>query len=184
MKRMIPTKFINWVKKLFGAIQPGAKEGDVEIGGNLEVDGNVKWNTPIRLNWDFIPFYDDGGVFLTPLIELSSKLIIGVDQDLYGGDFGLTVYSFDDSKQVAKRATVLSPLGLWAFDANFEDKYTLIQLDVGDPGIMLIGDHETQTISITGKVKMNNTEMVLGSTALTEEQLKKLIALIPAESGE
>lgn len=39
MKRMVDTKFIKWIKSLFKSIQPGTKDGDVEIGGNLEVDG-------------------------------------------------------------------------------------------------------------------------------------------------
>ena len=36
---MVDTKFIKWIKSLFKSIQPGSKDGDVEIGGNLEVDG-------------------------------------------------------------------------------------------------------------------------------------------------
>ena len=146
----------------------------------IDPESVIKRNT--RLDWDSIPFYADsnyGTVF--PLIELSDGLIIGVDMDNYGGDFGLTVYSFDETEQEAKRATVLTPNGLWAFDNNFSDSYPLIQLDVGDPANILIGGKSTGSITITGNVIMNNTTMKLGNTTLTEEQLKKLIALIPAE---
>lgn len=39
MKRMIPQALIAWVKSLFARIHPGDKEGDIEIGGDVEVDG-------------------------------------------------------------------------------------------------------------------------------------------------
>lgn len=39
MKRMIPQALIDWVKSLFTRIHPGDRDGDIEIGGNVEVDG-------------------------------------------------------------------------------------------------------------------------------------------------
>ena len=42
MLRMISTKLKEWIKGMKDRIHPGDGEGDVEIGGDLEVDGGIK----------------------------------------------------------------------------------------------------------------------------------------------
>lgn len=42
MRRMIPTKFVEWIKSLFEKVQQNGNT--TEVGGNLEVDGNVVVN--------------------------------------------------------------------------------------------------------------------------------------------
>lgn len=44
MRRMIPTKLIDWIKSLKDKFIHNSETNTLEVGGNLEVDGNVQVN--------------------------------------------------------------------------------------------------------------------------------------------
>lgn len=57
MLRMIGTKLKEWIKGMKDRIHPGDGEGDVEIGGDLEVDGNIYC---AKMQADNTRVYSDG----------------------------------------------------------------------------------------------------------------------------
>lgn len=52
MKEMLDTKLIDAAKKLTDRIHPGSGEGDVEIGGDLEVDGDTTISGNAKIDGD------------------------------------------------------------------------------------------------------------------------------------
>ena len=122
MKRMIPTKFINWVKSLFHRISPGTGDGDIEVGGNVTAESAIfdVWKSKdVIPNLAILTFRNNEGSY-----------------ELYG-----------------------------YYSLNLIANITCQQLNAGGANI--------------SNLKANYFS--IGSTALTEDQLKKLIALIPAE---
>lgn len=63
MLRMIGTKLKEWIKNLSQRIHPGSGEGDVEIGGKLTVDGDLKVDGGTGVTADYVRsncYYDSG----------------------------------------------------------------------------------------------------------------------------
>ena len=153
MKRMIPTKLIDWVKKLFGAVQPGAKEGDVEIGGNLEVEGSLS------LYGGNYKFSDIDG-------NLAEYCEYG-----YGQQYGL-VFGADNP---------IAALGCFEGISSNLDPSTGVQI-VDDGIVYLRANNNDVAGALPGQFQIfEGNTFKIGNTELTEAQLKKLIALIPAE---
>lgn len=174
MKRMIPTKLIDWVKSLFHRVAPGEGDGDVQIGGNLEVDGSIKWGQSWVLTGSDYPFQVDNGDLFALIYNSNNRISAGYAHEPYGDENGLYV-AYDD--QSDGYSVVLDPRGLYGF-TTWSEKYTIITLTDGN---IDIGDDAVQDINITGNVKIKKNGITLGETNLTEAQLQKLIALIPAE---
>ena len=164
MKRMVDTKFIKWIKSLFKSIQPGTKDGDVEIGGNLEVDGNITTNGGISAT-NSTP---KNTVFSG--MRCTSGIYFAKDYGSYQGPFLGFVsqtgqYDFFIAGNIGTYGPgVPAPTSAFLFNSTQSGIRTLKQL-------------RNVELETNGHLKIGNTE-------LTEDQLKKLIALIPAESAE
>lgn len=69
MRRMIPQKFIDWIKKLFNNVQPNGD--DVEFGRNIEVDGKIK-------TYDKLVDENGNYRFISGNLEVNPSLSAGV----------------------------------------------------------------------------------------------------------
>lgn len=153
MKRMIAESLITWVKSLFHRIAPGTGEGDIEIGGNLEVDGNITAGG--RLTADTISFADR-------LSTGAATLGYAVYNSVPGGS-GVPITT--NIKFTFQGSDVFN---LYARATN--NGGTFDNIYVSSPRGLIFNNEPTFSAGIK-----------IGSTELTEEQLQKLIALIPAE---
>ena len=160
MKRMTPTKLIDWAKKLFGAVQPGSKEGDVEIGGNLEVDGGFKTNS-INLDNTIGIYYE-------------SEKMSNIEYDQYSN---ATVIYYGDPYSKLSGLRIGSSL-------NYEVSLGYLETSTFEPVTGIYIDRNKVSLMCASRkvLTIDSTDSItLGETSLSEEQLKKLIALIPAE---
>lgn len=167
MKRMIPQSLITWVKSLFHRVSPGIGEGDIEVGGNLEVDGKLTPNTLQINNNEVNIINSEGGLvghFQAYVVTEQDFTIASYDSNtgLYMSDSTLNIGAFDGS--------------LDSFEAGVQITKQVVYISAA---YEVIASINASGFSIT-----SGKRLTMGNTVLTEDQLKKLLALIPAESAE
>lgn len=152
MKRMIADSLITWVKSLFHRIAPGTGEADIQIGGNLEVDGYLSPNA-LKINNNQVNINSDEGQ------------IVGHFESYVATETDFAISSYDDDSGLIVDG---GRIDVGIFDGS---------LDAFLYGFRIYNNN----IEVAGNTTFNDGKITLGETALTEVQLQKLLALIPAE---